>query len=202
MSWTFAALDARLAALPPSHNHEGIVTCVCVRPDLDQRAFPDVLELCPRRGAIGDRWKRRTWMYLPDGHPDPRVQVAIAHAPTIALIQDLTGNPGHPGDTLLVDLDLSVANVPAGTRLRVGTSILEVSDVENDGCAKFAARHGAEVLAWIRAPTNRSRRLRGLFAQVIHGGVVRRGDAVEVVRRTAPGANAPITTDPPADRSR
>ena len=200
MAWSPTELDARLASLPAPPRDAGTVSCVCVRPDLDQRAFPGVLELCPQRGAIGDRWARRTWMYLPDGSPDPRVQVAIAHAPTIALIQDLTGNPGHPGDTLLVDLDLSVANVPAGTRLRVGTAILEVSDVENDGCAKFAVRHGAEVLAWIRAPGNRPRRLRGLFAQVVRGGFVRCGDTLEIVRRSPGGAE--VTTIPPADRPR
>lgn len=178
MPWTLAALDARRAALPPSPRDAGRVTRVCVRPGLDQRAFPETLELCPRRGAIGDRWERRTWMHLPDGSPDPRVQVAIAHAPTIALLQQLTENPGHPGDTLLVDLDLSVANLPAGTRLRVGTAVVEVSDVENDGCAKFAARHGADVLAWIRAPENRARRLRGLFARVIAAGFVAPGDTI------------------------
>ena len=182
MPLSAAELDSRLAALPPSPRGHGRVTQVCVRPDLDRRAFPETLELCPRRGAIGDRWERRTWKHLPDGSPDPRVQVAIAHAPTIALIQQLTGDAGHPGDTLLVDLDLGVAHLPLGTRLRVGTAEIEVSDVENDGCAKFAVRHGADVLAWIRDPLNRPRRLRGLFARIVHGGQVRAGDAIEVVR--------------------
>jgi len=182
MPRTLADLDSRLAALPPSPREHGRVTHVCVRPDLDRREFPETLELCPRRGAIGDRWERRTWMYLPDGSPDPRVQVAIAHAPTVGLIQRLTKNAGHPGDTLLVDLDLSVAHLPPGARLRVGTAEVEVSDVENDGCAKFAARHGADVLAWIRAPANRPRRLRGLFARVVSGGLVRAGDTIAVVR--------------------
>ena len=114
-----------------------------------------------------------------DGSPDPRVQVAIAHGPTIALIQALTGCHHHPGDTLLVDLDLSAANLPAGTRLRAGGAILEVSDVENDACAKFAARHGPDIFSWIRAAENRSRRLRGLFARVVTAGRVHVGDPIE-----------------------
>jgi len=179
-------LEARLAALAPSPRDQGQVIRICVRPDLDTRAFPAVVELDPRRGAIGDRWERRTWMHLPDGRPDPRVQVAVAHAATIALIQELTGNATHPGDTLLVDLDLSEANLPAGTRLRAGSAVIEVSDVPNDACGKFAARHGADVLAWIRAPGHSAHRLRGLFAQIVEGGIVRPGDAFAVIRR--PGA--------------
>lgn len=190
MPWTPSELDARHAALPPPPREGGRVVSVCVRPDLDQRRFPEVLELCPRRGAVGDRWERRTWKHLPDGSPDPRVQVAVAHGPTIALIQQLTGSTQHPGDTLLVDLDLSMDNLPAGARVRVGTAVLEVSDVENDACAKFAARHGADLLAWIRAPENRARRLRGLFARVVTPGLVRAGDSIEVIR-AAPRANCP-----------
>lgn len=178
MPWSFAALDARLATLPPAPRTRGRVVQVCVRPEIDQREFPAVLTLCPERGAIGDRWERRTWMHLPDGRPDPRVQVAVAHHATLAMIQELTGDAHHPGDTLLVDLDLGAENLPAGARLQVGSAVIEVSDVENDACAKFAARHGADVFSWIRAPENRSRRLRGLFARVVSGGEVRPGDAI------------------------
>lgn len=179
MAWTIPELDARWRALPAAPRERGQVVQVCVRPDLDQRAFPDVLELSVERGAIGDRWERRTWMYLPDGRPDPRVQVAVANAATIRLLQQLTGCAHHPGDTLLVDFDLSASTLPVGARLRVGTTVIEVSDVENDACAKFAKHFGADVLAWIRAPENRALRLRGLFARVTVSGQVRNGDAVQ-----------------------
>ena len=177
MPRTFAELDALVSALAPAPREVGRVLQVCVRPDLDQRLHPAQLELCPRRGAIGDRWEHRTWMHLPDGRPDPRVQVAIAHGPTIAMIQALSGCAYHPGDTLLVDLDLATSSLPAGSRVRAGSAVLEISDVENDGCAKFAEHHGGDVLAWIRAPQNRTRRLRGLFARIVSGGQVCAGDA-------------------------
>ncbi|RME68341.1 MAG: hypothetical protein D6781_11220 [Verrucomicrobia bacterium] len=184
MSQATDRIEALWSALPPAPTDTGTVVQVCVRPELDQRAFPALLELCPRRGAIGDRWVRRTWRHLPDGSPDPRVQVAVASARMMTFLQRLAGVRHHPGDTLIVDLDLSAGNLPVGARLRVGTAVIEVSDIENDGCAKFARHYGEDVLAWIRAPENRERRLRGLFARVVAAGRVAAGDAVEVLARS------------------
>lgn len=179
MSWSIAELDFRWAALPPSPRERGRVVRLCVRPDVDQRAFPDEVELCPRRGAVGDRWERRTWLHLPDGSPDPRVQVAMMNSATLTFLRTLTGCSHDPGDTLVVDFDLSVAHVPAGARLRVGEAVVEISDVENDACAKFAQHYGADVFTWIRAPANRAKRHRGLFARVVQRGIIREGDPVE-----------------------
>jgi hypothetical protein len=183
MPVTFAELDARWSAEPAAPRDHGKVIQVCVRPDLDQRAFPEVLELCPKRGAIGDRWEWRTWMHLADGSPDPRVQVAMASSRMMNFLTSLTGCDHHPGDTLIVDLDLSVENLPVGTCLAVGSAVIEVSDVENDGCAKFAAHYGDDVFDWIRAEANRAKRLRGLFARVVEVGTVKSGDTVRVVSR-------------------
>lgn len=185
MSLTVAEFDARWSAEPAAPRDHGKVIQVCVRPDLDQRAFPEVLELCPKRGAIGDRWERRTWMHLADGSPDPRVQVAVASSRMMDFLTSLTGCDHHPGDTLIVDLDLSADNLPVGTCLAVGSAVIEVSDVENDGCAKFAAHYGDDVFDWIRAEANRAKRLRGLFARVVTGGVVSNGDEIRVVSGSA-----------------
>src|SRR5690606_20157221 len=118
MRWTFAELDQRLAAHVAAHPAVGRVAQVCVRPDLDQRYFPEAVELSPERGAHGDRWERRTWRHLPDGRPDPRVQVALMDARVLAFLQELTRCVHHPGDTLLAELDLAEEQLPAGTRLR------------------------------------------------------------------------------------
>ncbi len=177
-AWTIEEWDARWADVRRIPRGEPRVTQVCVRPGPDTRGFPEILQLDRDRGAIGDRWEHRTWMYLPDGRPDPRVQVAIADQRLIAFVQERTACARHPGDTLLVDADLSEAALPTGTRLAVGSAELEVSDVENDACAKFALHHGADVLAWIRAPHNHAFRLRGLFARVLRSGEVRNGDPI------------------------
>jgi hypothetical protein len=175
-------LYRELAALGPFPRDRATADLLCVRPGPDLREPRESLELCAQRGAVGDRWLHKTWMYLPDGSPDPRVQVAMGNGSILGMIQRLTGNHHHPGDTLLTGLDLSMENLPSGSRLRVGGAVLEVSDVENDACAKFAARHGAVVFNWIRDPANRHLRLRGLFARVLQPGLVRRGDTVAPLR--------------------
>ena len=48
------------------------------------------------------------------------------------------------GDNLLVELDVSPANLPTGTRLQVGTALCEVTPKPHTGCGKFAARFGQD----------------------------------------------------------
>lgn len=181
MAVTLEVLDNLYHALPPCPTELAAVNALCVRPGPDQREVRTLIELHPEQGAIGDRWERKTWLYLPDGRPDPRVQVAVCNSRILAMLQAATGVSHHPGDTLFTELDLSVANLPVGSRLQVGAAVLEVSDVENDACGKFAAHYGELVLQWIRLPQNRPRRLRGLFARVVSGGIVHVGDSVKKI---------------------
>jgi MOSC domain-containing protein YiiM len=82
------------------------------------------------------------------------------------------------GDQLYVDLDLSIANLPAGTRLEIGNAVIEVTEPAHTGCAKFSARFGSEALRFVNSPEGRGLRLRGLNARVVRPGTIRRGDAV------------------------
>lgn len=175
---TIEELDRLYQALPPRPTDSARVDSLNVRPGPNLREPRESLELDPLRGAIGDRWERKTWLYLPDGRPDPRVQIALCSTPLLALIQAATGVRHHPGDTISTALDLTAYNLPVGTRLKIGTAVIEISDVENDACTKFATHYGAVVLDWIRLPKNRNLRLRGAFAKVVSGGTVHRGDIV------------------------
>ena len=77
-----------------------------------------------------------------------------------------------------MDFDLSIANLPPGTRIIVGGAELEISVKPHTGCAKFSARFGSDALRWINSPEGRDERLRGVGARVIRGGTVRVGDVI------------------------
>ncbi|HEV3463636.1 MAG TPA: MOSC domain-containing protein, partial [Actinomycetota bacterium] len=77
-----------------------------------------------------------------------------------------------------VDLDLSEANLPPGTRLALGSAVIEISDKPHRGCKKFAERFGQEALRFVNSPVGRELRLRGVNAKVVATGTVRVGDAI------------------------
>ena len=80
------------------------------------------------------------------------------------------------GDQLIVDFDLSADNLPAGTRLRVGTAVIEVTTKPHTGCAKFSARFGVDAARWVNS--RKDLRLRGICAIVVAPGTVSPGDAI------------------------
>jgi len=123
----------------------------------------------------GDDWSRRP-------PRDPEAQLAVMCAPVAELIAN-----GQPlvvfGDNLFVDLDLSNAEPAAGTRLRVGGAVVEVTPKPHNGCSKFHARFGADALRFVQAKPTRDRNLRGIYWKVIEPGAVAVGDAIDVVGR-------------------
>jgi MOSC domain-containing protein YiiM len=82
------------------------------------------------------------------------------------------------GDQLYVDLDLSPVNLPAGTRLAVGSAVIEVSEEPHLGCAKFAARFGKDAWRFVNSRVGRQLRLRGLNARIVASGTVCYGDVI------------------------
>jgi len=96
----------------------------------------------------------------------------------VRLLSEDPGVQALAGDQLYVDLDLSVDNLPAGSRLAVGEVVLEVSAKPHTGCAKFVAHFGADVMRFVNGRVGRQLRLRGLNACVVTGGTVGTGDAV------------------------
>jgi MOSC domain-containing protein YiiM len=137
------------------------------------------LHLDTERGIVGDRWRDSAWLRRPDGSPDPRVQVSLTNLAVMQCFADETGrSPFDCGDNLYTHLSLTETNLPVGQRLRIGAAVLEVSDVENDACGKFAQRFGASAFQYIRAPQNRHLRLRGIFCRILRGGVIRVGELI------------------------
>lgn len=149
---------------------------LCLRPGIGLRAFPDSLRMTTAAGIEGDRWPEDSWLKRPDGSADPRIQVSILAQRVMDLCwRDRDAIP-HPGDPLIVDMDLSEGNLPIGSRLAVGSTILEVSDKFNSGCVKWNDWYGGASLRWLNLPELRADRLRGILCRVVQDGTVRVGD--------------------------
>lgn len=107
------------------------------------------------------------------------MQITLMNSRVAALVAQSKDRWPLAGDQLFADLDLSKANVPPGTRISVGSAILEATDQPHTGCGKFAARFGVEALKLISSPTGKELQLRGINLKVVQGGEIKPGDAVK-----------------------
>lgn len=179
MHLTIDALDAGLDDIRRSPADDGRLDLLVRRPELGEREILGVGELTLEQGLAGDTWDRRPSRRTPDGGPHPDMQLNIINARLSSLLGG--GDDGLRalvGDQLHVDLDLSEDNLPAGTRLAIGDAVVEVTDQPHTGCAKFAARFGAEALRFVNVGVGKELRLRGINAKVVTPGTIRPGDPV------------------------
>jgi MOSC domain-containing protein YiiM len=172
---TRSELEAGLDGIRNSPKDNGVVELIVTRPASGARELPDQAHLDPGDGLIGDNWARRVTA------PDPATQLTVMNARAIALIApDRTRWP-LAGDQLYVDLDLADDNVPPGSRLEVGSAVIEVSAKPHLGCDKFVQRFGVDAMKFVNSPLGRQLHLRGINARVVRSGVVRIGDRARKV---------------------
>ena len=172
-------LDRALPEVMAAPKDGAAISMLCLRPERNERAFVDEMTLTRDRGIPGERWETQPWLRDAEGHPHPGIQVSILQQRVLDLVWRDRENTVHPGDTFIVDMDLSEANLPVGQWVRVGGAGLEVSDVFNDGCVKWKARYGAEAKDWITAPGHPELRLRGVLCSIVEDGVIRNGDILK-----------------------
>ncbi|MBI2892060.1 MAG: MOSC domain-containing protein [Deltaproteobacteria bacterium] len=169
---TLDELESAWRALPPVPRDRGTVRWICVRNGEGVHECPDRILISVEGGALLDRWAAGP-------EPDPERQVTIIRADVAALVA--AGRlPLHAaGDNFGVDFDLGEETLPAGTRLRIGGAVLEVSARAHTGCAKFRDRFGEAALRWVNQPSGRLMRLRGVNCRVSTAGEVAVGDRIE-----------------------
>ncbi len=183
---TQVTLPELMAALPhilAAPKDDAAIDSLCLRPAYGLRNFPTRITMTRAFGIPGERWATAPWLKLPDGTPDPRIQVSILPTRVMELVwRDREGTP-HPGDPIVADLNCSLANLPAGTLLQAGTAVLRVSDHFNEACAKWKVRYGADARAFIDAPGHPELRLRGILCSVEVDGEVTLSDRLKVLSR-------------------
>jgi len=159
----------------------GVVELIARRPARNEREILNEAALDLSAGLVGDAWISNWNDRVPDGTPDPNRQLTLMNSRVIALLAPEKERWCLAGDQLYVDFDLSAENLPAGTRLQIGTAIVEVSSPPHTGCDKFSARFGLDALKFVNGPARKQFRLRGINARVVESGVVRRADVVRKV---------------------
>lgn len=176
-----ATLDELLAGLddirqsPPD---DGTLDLIVRRPAIGTREVLESGELNETDGLAGDSWNQRPSRRSDDGGPHPEMQLNIMNSRAIARIAQSPDRWALAGDQLYVDLDLSEANLPAGTRLAIGTAVIEVTAQPHTGCAQFSARFGAAARKFVNSDGGREVRARGINARVVTAGTITRGDRI------------------------
>ena len=154
---------------------------LCYRPGFGERNFVDRLPVSVKGGVQGCRWSHTPWLKRDDGTGDPRIQVSILQKRVLDLVYVPGKDEVHPGDTFIVDMDLSHENLPIGTVIRAGSALLRVSDHWNNACVKWKARYGTDALEWVRQEENIKFRLRGALCEVIEDGTIVNGELLQKI---------------------
>lgn len=161
--------------IPPAER--GGLSAIARRLADGRRELPATAELSVEDGLVGDAWSRR----LPR---DPDAQLTVMRQDIALLIAN-----GQPltlfGDNLFVDFDISDAHLPAGTRLKLGECVVEVTPEPHTGCRKFRDRFGQGALRFTALEHIRPHNARGIHWRVVEGGPIRIGDSIEVISRPA-----------------
>ncbi len=173
-----ATLEESLDHIRAAPADAGTLELIVRRPALDEREAMSEARLDTSVGLEGDTWKIRGSSRTADGGPNPDSQLTVVNSRASAAIAGDRDRWALAGDQLYVDLDISVANLPPGSRVQIGSAVIEFSESPHTGCAKFQSRYGNDSLRFVNSPVGRELRLRGANCRVVVPGVVRVGDTI------------------------
>ena len=183
---TTADLESALDDLRAAPADGGRVELVVRRPRQGEREILAEGTLDLTEGLVGDDWSTRGSKKTTDGAAHPDMQLNVIGIRLSSLVAVDPDRRALAGDQLHVDLDLSEDNLPPGTRLALGSAVIEVTAEPHRGCAKFVERFGRDAMRFVNSPTGRQLRLRGLNAKVVVPGTVRPGDEIWKVEAHTP----------------
>jgi hypothetical protein len=175
---SIAELEAGMETIRQSPKEQGIVRMIVRRPKVDEREVVGEAELSLSDGLVGDTWHMRGSRHTPDHSPLIEAQITIINVRIISLIAQTEDRWSLAGDQIYADFDLSEDNIPPGTRLAMGSAIVEVSAIPHTGCNKFSARFGVEAMKFVNSPEGKRMHLRGINARVVQPGTIRLGDTI------------------------
>lgn len=171
-------LEAGLEYIREAPKDQGTLKMIVRRPKVDERESLDEGELSLTDGLVGDTWNVRGSRHTPDRSPLFDAQITITNARLVSLIAQTEDRWSLAGDQLYVDFDLSEDNIPPGTRLAIGSAVVEVSAVPHTGCDKFSARFGVQALKFVNSHEGKHLHLRGINTRIIQPGTIRLGDTI------------------------
>jgi len=161
--------------------NQGLLKMIVRRPTLDEREILEECELDLEQGLAGDSWKDRGSSHTPDGSANLNAQLTIMNARVISLLAQDASRWPLAGDQLYVDMDLGEDNIPPGTRLALGSAMIEVSAQPHTGCKKFSARFGVDAIKFVNSPEGKQLHLRGINTRVIRPGTIHVGDVLKKI---------------------
>ncbi len=178
---TLSELQAGLPEILNSPADDGEMQGIVIRLEGGRRRDLESCEISLTGGAHGDHWANGCWKSTEDGRPHPDVQICIMNARCIALIAQERDNWPPAGDNLLIDMDLTPANTPPGTRLAIGTALIEITDTPHNGCNSFIERFGRDACIFVNTGEGKRLRLRGIYGRVVQDGRITVGDRVSKI---------------------
>lgn len=174
-------LEAGMEYIREAPKEQGTLKMIVRRPKVDERESLEEGELSITDGLVGDTWNARGSRHTPDRSPLFDAQITIMNARLISLVAQTEERWSLAGDQLYVDFDLSEDNIPPGTRLAIGSAIVEVSAVPHTGCDKFSARFGVAALKFVNSPAGKLLHLRGINTRIVQPGIIRVGDIIRKI---------------------
>jgi len=172
---TTAELEAGLDEIRQSPRSGGTLELIIRRPGINERENLEEAELNLDEGLAGDNWKTRS------SSPNPETQLTLMNTRSAALVSQDKSRWQLAGDQLYVDFDLSDENLPPGTRVAIGSAVIEVTAEPHTGCKKFVERFGMDAMTFVNSPVGKALNLRGINTKIVQAGAIRTGASINKV---------------------